>query len=91
MRQGGAGWAVGAQADTALALVGCGARRWLRWHGFRVAGLIVHHDQDPVYTGYGWTGQLLVRDHVRLTYALDGCRDNSETESFHSRFKTEPV
>ena len=49
----------------------------------------MHHDQDPVYTGYGWTGQLLLRDAVRLSYALEGCRDNPEMESFHSRFKTE--
>lgn len=42
-----------------------------------------------MYTGYGWTGQLLVRDHVRLSYALKGCRDNPEMESFHSRLKTE--
>ncbi len=39
--------------------------------------------------GYGWTGQLLVRDHVRLSYALHGCRDNPEMESFHGRFKSE--
>lgn len=85
-----AGWALGAHADTRLALTAWRrARRWLRRHGFPVAGVIVHHDQDPVYTGYGWTGQLLRRDAARLSYALNGCRDNPEMESFHSRFKTE--
>jgi putative transposase len=85
-----AGWALDVHADTALALGAWRrARRWLRRHGFPVAGVIVHHDRDPVYTGYGWTGQLLVRDHVRLSYALHGCRDNPEMESFHSRFKSE--
>ena len=85
-----AGWALGGHADTALALTAWRrTRRWVRRHGFPVAGLIVHHDQDPVYTGYGWTGQLLLRDAVRLSYALEGCRDNPEMESFHSRFKTE--
>jgi putative transposase len=84
------GWAVGTRADTALALAAWRrARRWLQRYGGGVAGTIVHHDQDPVYTGYGWTGQLLVRDHVRLSYTLNGCRDNPEMESFHSRFKTE--
>ena len=85
-----AGWALGAHADTTLALTAWRrARRWLRRHGFPVAGLIVHHDQDPVYTGYGWSGHLLLRDAARLSYALEGCRDNPEMESFHSRFKTE--
>ena len=84
------GWALGPHADTVLALTAWRrARRWLRRHGFRVRGLIVHHDQDPVYTGYGWTGQLLLRDGVRLSYALEGCRDNPEMESFHSRCKAE--
>lgn len=84
------GWALGAHADTSLAHTAWRrARRWLRRHGFPVAGVIVHHDQDPVYTGYGWTGQVLLRDAARLSYALDGCRDNPEMESFHSRFKTE--
>ena len=84
------GWALGAHADTALALrAWTAAKRWLRRHGWPVAGIIVHHDQDSVYTGYGWTGRLVLKDHVRLSYALDGCRDNTEMESFHSRFKTE--
>jgi putative transposase len=84
------GWALGPQADTALALRAWRrARRWLRRHGFPVAGVVVHHDRDPVYTGYGWTAQLLLTDHVRLSYALNGCRDNPEMEAFHSRFKTE--
>jgi putative transposase len=84
------GWAVGAHADAALALrAWTAARHWLRRHGWPVAGIIVHHDQDSVYTGYGWTGRLVLRDHVRLSYALEGCRDNTEMESFHSRFKME--
>jgi putative transposase len=84
------GWALAARADTALAVAAWRrARRWLRRHGGRVAGVIVHHDQDPVYTGYGWMEEVLVRDHARLSYALNGCRDNPEMESFHSRFKTE--
>lgn len=84
------GWALGPQADSALALATWRrARRWLQRQGVPIAGAIVHHDRDPVYTGYRWTEQLLVRDHVRLSYALRGCRDNPEMESFHSRFKSE--
>ncbi|MFV2044349.1 MAG: integrase core domain-containing protein [Anaerolineales bacterium] len=64
-------------------------------YGVEMRGVIVHHDQDPVFTGYGWTGQLLLEDRVLVSYALNGARDtilaqgNPEMESFISRFKTE--
>ena len=84
------GWALGVHGDTVVALrAWAAAKRWLSRHGWPIEGLIVHHDQDPVYTGYGWTGQLLLKDHARLSYTLDGCRGNTEMESFHSRFKME--
>jgi len=51
--------------------------------------MIMHHDQDSVYTGHMWTGQLLLRDKVRLSYALDGAKDNTEMESFNGHFKQE--
>lgn len=53
------------------------------------AGMIVHHDQDSVYTGYRWTDQLLLQDRAHLSYALNGAKDNPEMESFNGRFKTE--
>src|SRR2546426_236402 len=84
------GWALGRHADSGLALrAWTAAKRWLQRQGWPIAGIIVHHDQDSVYTSYAWTGQLVLRDQVRLSYALDGCRDNTEMESFHSRFKSE--
>jgi hypothetical protein len=52
-------------------------------------GTIIHHDQDSVYTSYDWTGQLLLKDNVRVSYALGGAKDNPEMEGFISRFKTE--
>jgi putative transposase len=52
-------------------------------------GMIVHHDQDSVYTSYAWTGQLLRKDKVRISYALGGAKDNPEMEAFFSRFKSE--
>ncbi len=86
----GPGWAVGLHADTTLALQAwTAAKCWLQRHDGPIEGVIVHHDQDSVYTSYAWTGQLVLRDLVRLSYALDGCRDNTEMESFHSRFKSE--
>ena len=84
------GWAVGERAVTELALAAWDqARRSLRDHGVCPEQVIVHHDQDPVFTGYGWTARLLLKDHVRVSYALNGARDNPEMEAFNSRFKTE--
>jgi len=84
------GWAVGESANSVLAL-----RAWQRAKetfqqcDIPHVGMIVHHDQDAVFTSYDWTGQLLLKDCVRLSYALWGAKDNPEMESFHSRFRTE--
>jgi putative transposase len=84
------GWAVGKRAVTDLALEAWKqARDTLRVQGIDLESVTVHHDQDPVFTSYGWTAQLLLKDHVRISYALNGARDNPEMEAFNSRFKTE--
>ena len=55
------GWAVEKGADRELAL-----RFWkmanLAGWGVGPEGLIVHHDQDSVYTSYRWLRQLLIED-----------------------------
>ena len=51
--------------------------------------MVMHHDQDSVYTSYRWARRLLVEDKVQLSYALNGAKDNPEIESFNGRFKTE--
>jgi len=84
------GWAVGQSANTNLALKAWEqAKSTFRQLSVPYQGMIVHHDQDSVYTGYGWSGQVLVKDEVRLSYALNGAKDNPEMESFNGRFKTE--
>ncbi len=84
------GWAVGQRANTALALeVWEAAKATFQELAIPYAGMIVHHDQDSVYTSYDWTGQLLLQDRGRLSYALNGAKDNPEMESFNGRFKTE--
>jgi transposase InsO family protein len=84
------GWAVGVTDNSDLALVAWEhAKRAFGTHGLAYRGLIVHHDQDGVYTGYAWTSQLLLNDGVRLSYALHGAKDNPEIEAFFSRFKSE--
>lgn len=84
------GWAVDQCANSQLALAAWRkAKETFLAFGLDYTGLIVHQDQDSVYTGYAWTGQLLLKDQVRLSYALDGAKDNPEMESFNGRFKTE--
>jgi putative transposase len=84
------GWAVGESDDTTLALQAWGrAKRTFKELNVSCVGMIMHHDRDPVYTGYGWTSQLLLKDKLRLSYALGGAKDNPEMESFNGRFKTE--
>jgi len=84
------GWAVGPRATTELALRSWEtAARRLGEFDAPVSGVIVHHDRDPVFTSYAWTRHLLVKDGVRISYALRGARDNPEMESFFGRFKTD--
>jgi transposase InsO family protein len=84
------GWALGDRAVTELALQAWQyARETLVGYGVELQDVILHHDQDPVFTGYRWTSQLLLKDQIRVSYALSGARDNPEMESFNSRFKTE--
>lgn len=84
------GWAVGERAVTELALAAWGqVTTSVPAYGVSLEGFVVHHDQDPVFTSYGWTSQLLLKDRVRISYALHGARDNPEMEGFNSRFKSE--
>jgi putative transposase len=84
------GWAVGQRADTTLALKAWKkAKETFQRLSIPFEGIIMHHDRDSVYTGYRWADQVLVKDKVRLSYALNGAKDNPEMESFNGRFKTE--
>lgn len=84
------GWAVGESANTPLALSAWEqAKASLIALDVPYAGMIMHHDRDPVFTGYGWTSQIFCTDEVRPSYALRGAKDNPEMESFNSRFKAE--
>lgn len=84
------GWALGEHDDTQLALLAWfEAKRTMEKLGFPIEGLIVHQDQDPVYTSYDWHRQILLKDKARLSFAEAGARENPEMESFFGRFKTE--
>ena len=84
------GWAVGSRSNSELALEAWNhATETLATLGLSPRGRVVHHDQDPVFTGYAWAGRLLMDDGCRLSFALNGPGDNPEMESFFGRFKTE--
>ncbi len=84
------GHAVGKSTTTELALAAWkSALLGLSEQGCKTAGIIVHHDRDSVYTSHAWLHRLLVRDKAKVSYALHGAKDNTEMESFNSRFKNE--
>ena len=84
------GWALSKSANRQGALAAWEqAKAMMTDEGIDWQGMIIHHDQDPVYTSYAWTYQLLHKDRVRLSYALNGAKDNPAMESFFGRFKTE--
>lgn len=84
------GWAIGKTANTEAAL-----EAWkmttgrIKKLGFSTREMIVHHDRDPVYTGYQWLGQLLLVDKALVSYALRGAKDNPTMESFNGHSKGE--
>jgi len=65
------------------------AERGLSEVGLELEGRILHHDQDPVYTGYGWLYRVLVKAKARVSYSENGAKGNAVMESFFGRFKTE--
>lgn len=84
------GWTVGPADNTSLALETWNkAKKGIRRLGFPIEGLILHSDQDPVYTGYQWNHQLLIKDRARLSFAMAGAKENPHMESFFGRFKKE--
>jgi len=84
------GWAVGRADNSALALWAWErARSKLKRCGVNLRKVVVHHDQDGVYTGHKWLWQLRLKDKVRVSYALNGAQDNTAMESFNSHFKVE--
>ena len=84
------GWSLAERCDTDLARRAWRrARTRLRRYNKSLDGCIVHHDQDAIYTSHRWLDQLLLRDHVRVSYSLQGAKGNTEMESWNSRFKNE--
>lgn len=84
------GWAVGRSDNSELALKAWErARSRLKRYGIKLGKVVVHHDQDGVYTGHQWLWQLRLQDKVRVSYSLNGAKDNTAMESFNGHFKAE--
>lgn len=84
------GWVISQSDNTQVALMAWfEAKLRIRKLGFPLKGLILHQDQDPVYTSYAWVRQLIIKDKARLSFAEAGARENPVMESFFGRFKTE--
>ncbi|MBN2542891.1 transposase [bacterium] len=81
-------WALGSNADTDLALAAWDmAKKSFRVHNIDYKGMIVHHDRDTVFTGHRWFRKLLIKDGVKVSYAVRGAKDNVEMESINGHFK----
>ena len=84
------GWAVGVADNSGLAVrAWARARARLKRYGVKLRKVVVHQDQDGVYTGHQWLWQLRIKDKVRVSYSLDGARGNTAMESFNGHFKAE--
>lgn len=85
-----AGWAVGRRRNRSLALR-CWelAKERIAQLGGQVTGIIVHHDQDPVFTSYAWLRKLRIEDAVTISFSEDGARGNPWIESLWGRMKVE--
>jgi putative transposase len=84
------GWVLSEHDNTQAAMIAWfEAKLKIKKLGFSIKGLIIHQDQDPVYTSYEWARQIIIKDKARLSFAKAGARENPVMESFFGKFKTE--
>jgi len=83
------GWNIGLSDNTKNALGGYNrASRYLRKMKIDLETVIIHQDQDSVFTGYEYAGTLL-NDGVSLSFTERGFKDNPYMESCNGHFKDE--
>lgn len=84
------GHALGGSANTDLALIAWrNAKISLKRYQKDLKGMIIHHDQDSVYTSHGWLHEVMIKDNVGVSYSENGAKGNVHMESFNGRFKSE--
>lgn len=75
--------------DTKNALKSYGKlKRYLKRMRIPLSQVLVHQDQDPVFTSYEYASTLL-NDEIALSFTEKGFKDNQMMESCNSHFKTE--
>jgi transposase InsO family protein len=83
------GWNVSFHKDTENALKGYFmAKRYLKRMKANLNSVIIHQDQDTVFTGYEYAGTLL-NDGISLSFTEKGFKDNPFMESCIGHFKDE--
>lgn len=82
------GWTLGHQRNRNVACEAwADAKPTIRRLDGSIEDMIVHQDQDSVYTSDRWVDQLLLEDHVQLSYSTNGAKGNTYMESFNGHFK----
>lgn len=84
------GWEVGPSRNRSLALASLNvlAEGMDAYHR-DLEGVVIHHDQDSVYTSYAWLEEVLIERKAQVSFSEHGAKDNPWIESFWGRFKTE--
>lgn len=86
------GWALGRRGDTNLAMEALEEMTGtLKKLGMRPEGMIIHHDQDAVFTGSRWADHLLHELEMQVSYSANGAKENTVMESTIGHFKGEAL
>jgi len=84
------GWALGRSADTGLALKALeDMLETLERLGVDPEGMMLHQDQDAVYTGKKWADRILHDLDMEISYSADGAKENPMMESTIGHFKSD--
>jgi hypothetical protein len=62
------------------------AKAMIRRLSATIEDMIVHQNQNSVYTSDRCVNQMLLADHVRMSYSANGVKSNIYIESFNGHF-----
>jgi transposase InsO family protein len=82
-------WNISIHADSVSALIAYKmARQYLKRMKINLSKIIIHQDQDSVFTEYEYAGSLL-NDGINLSFTERGFKDNPQMESCNGKIKDE--